>query len=100
MVGYPRHRVTLPLAHLPGGEHDLQFLGDQPGILIEGLVEIAQAEEDDGLRIASLYLEILVSNRCHGTILSGLFYRNSLLKESLKSVGAQHAVPMRLPAYN
>ena len=53
MNGFPRyeHRTLSNVAT------------DRCGIIIEGLVEIAQAEEDDSLRIAPLDLEVLASNR-------------------------------------
>ena len=62
MVGYAGHGDAVPLAHLPGGQGDLQLPGDQPGILVEGLVEIAQPEEDDGLRVALFHPEVLAAD--------------------------------------
>ena len=61
MTRDPRHRDALPLAHLPGGQHDLQLPGGDPGILVEGLVEVAEAEEDDRFRILPLYPKVLLS---------------------------------------
>ena len=50
-------------AHLPGGQHNLQFPSDKLSILIKGLIEITEAEEDDSLGILPLNIEVLLPNR-------------------------------------
>ena len=67
------------LAHRLGGERYLQLAGAELGVLVERLVEVAEAEEDDGVRVASLDVEILASDRGQGRASreeSGLFYTN------------------------
>ena len=51
------------LAHRFGGERDLQLAGAELGVLVEGLVEVAETEEDDGVGVAPLDLEVLASDR-------------------------------------
>jgi hypothetical protein len=58
-VGNARQGYPLSLADGARGEDDLQLAGDELGVLVEGLVEVAQAEEDDGLGEAALYLQVL-----------------------------------------
>src|SRR3989304_6788771 len=43
----------------PRREDDVQLAGDCLGVFIERLEEVAQAEEEDGVRVATLYVEIL-----------------------------------------
>ena len=42
------------LAHGAGGEHDVADLGDELGILVKGLVEVAQAEEENDVGVLLL----------------------------------------------
>ncbi|MBA7715254.1 hypothetical protein ES703_124295 [subsurface metagenome] len=63
MIGNASHRHPAPLAHLPGGQDNLQLLGGKFSILIKGLIEITQAEEDDSLGILPLNPEVLLPNR-------------------------------------
>jgi len=53
----------MPLAHLPGGQDNLQLPSGKLSILIKGLIEIAQAEEDYSLGLLRLNLEVLLPNR-------------------------------------
>ena len=45
MIGHTRQRHALSLAHRARGEHDVEFARDEFRIGVEGLVEIAEAEE-------------------------------------------------------
>src|SRR6185312_6536981 len=47
------------LAHRLRGKRDLQFCRDQPGIVVERLVKVAEAEEEDRVRIALLEFQVL-----------------------------------------
>ena len=57
------HRNADALAHLPAGEHDVQDARRGFCIVLERLVEISEAEEEDGVRKSLLDLEILAANR-------------------------------------
>ncbi len=52
---------ALALAHRPRGKGDLQLARDQLSVLVERLVEVAQAEEEDGVRVAALDLQVLTA---------------------------------------
>ena len=70
VVGHPGEWDALATANGPGGEDDVAGLGDDLGILLKGLVEIAQAKEDDRLRISGFDLQVLPARRggagtCH-----------------------------------
>jgi hypothetical protein len=63
MIRDASHRHPMPLTHLPGGQDNLQLPRGKLSILIKGLIEIAQAEEDDSLGILPLNPEVLLPNR-------------------------------------
>ena len=63
VVRNPGHRNADALAHLSAGEHDVQDPRRGFGIVLERLVEISEAEEEDGVRKSMLDLEILATNR-------------------------------------
>jgi hypothetical protein len=48
---------------LTGGQGDLEQSGRELGVLEEGLVEIAQAKEQDVIRIAPLEVAVLPHHR-------------------------------------
>ena len=50
----------MPLAHHSSGVDNIKLLRDNLGVLIEGLIEISQAEEDNSLGIPSLNPEVLL----------------------------------------
>ena len=52
----------MSLAHLPGGEDNIELTGGKLGVLIKGLVEISQSKEDNGIGIAALYPEVLLTD--------------------------------------
>ena len=55
-------RHPQPLAHGFAGQHDLQLAADQLRVAVEGLVEVAQPEKQDRVRVASLDLQVLSAN--------------------------------------
>ena len=63
VVGNPRHGVALPLAHLPRGEGDAEGRRGGAGVVLEGLVEVPEAEEQDDVGETPLYLKILAPER-------------------------------------
>ena len=79
VVGDAAHRdlVLLVLAPVAGGEGQVQLPAGQLGILVEHLVEVAQAEKEDGILILLLDLLILAHHRgelwhrCHPPLLWG-----------------------------
>ena len=50
-------------AHRLRGQRDLELFRHQHGVVIERLVEIAEAEEDDGIGVTALHLEVLAPDR-------------------------------------
>ena len=80
---HPGQGRAQPAAHRLRGQRDVQRLGDQLGVLVEGLVEIAQAEEQDRAGMARLQIQILPPNRCdHVRILHATVYRCSRCKRN------------------
>ena len=67
MVGHAAHRhlLLLGLAPVPGGEGQVQLLGRGEGVLVEHLVKIPQAEEQDGVLVLLLNLQILAHHGGH-----------------------------------
>jgi hypothetical protein len=63
VVGDAGHRHPQPLAHLPAGQDDVEDAGGDPGVVVEGFVEVAEAEEEDGVGEAALDLEVLAAER-------------------------------------
>ena len=61
VVGDARQGHTLALAHLSRGEGDLQLARDDPGVLVEGLVEVAHAEQQDLVLVLLLDAQVLSS---------------------------------------
>ena len=55
--------MSVPFAHLTGGEDDFKLPRSDFGVLIERFVEISEAEEHDGIGILPLYPEVLLSDR-------------------------------------
>jgi uncharacterized protein YciI len=84
MVRNPGHRNADALAHFPAGEHDVQDTCRGFRIVLERLVEISKAEEEDGVRKSLLDLEILAANRW-SRLEGGAF-----LRERRASVWQQH----------
>jgi len=66
VVGDPAHRDRLALFAIARSESDVQFAGGDHGVFVEQLVEIAEAEEQEGVRIARLDGVILLHERCGG----------------------------------
>ena len=63
VMGNAGQRDTLPLAHFPAGQGDIEQSGGRPGVVFERLVEVPDAEEQDGVRKALFDLEILTPHR-------------------------------------
>jgi hypothetical protein len=49
-------------AHFAAGEDDIEDAGGDLGVLLEGLVEVAEAEEEDGVGEAALDLQVLTAD--------------------------------------
>ncbi|MBA7648775.1 hypothetical protein ES703_56565 [subsurface metagenome] len=78
MIGDASQRHPVPLAHLPGGQDNLQLLRGNLGVFVKGLVEITQAKEDNSPGILFLNPEVLLSDRGQT-----LFHLKSILLEFL-----------------
>ena len=65
MGGNAGHRHLEVLAHAARGERDFQLGRCQVGVVVEGLVEISQAEEDDGVGVGMLDFQVLAADRSH-----------------------------------
>jgi hypothetical protein len=59
VVGHPCEGDAEVLADGLGREGDLQLARDELRVVVEGLVEVAEAEKEDGVGIALLELEVL-----------------------------------------
>ena len=84
------HGVPLPPAHLPGGQGDAQLPGCDMGVFIEGLVEVAEAEEDEDIGVLPLDAEVLSADGCgaHSGLLSAILpKRASTIKAQGKGQG-------------
>ena len=74
VVGHAAHggALLLGLGAVPGGEGKVQLLGGKLRVLVEHLVEVPQAEEQDGVFILFLDLQVLPHHGrhfCHGRVL-------------------------------
>ena len=72
VIGHAAHGGALlrGLVAVPGGQSEVQLLGRQLGVVVEHLVKVAQAEEEDGVGVLLLHLQILPhhgGHLCHGT---------------------------------
>ena len=65
VIGDARERHAKAAAHRLGGERDLQLARGELRVVVERLVEVAHAKEDDRMRVATLDLEILASDGRH-----------------------------------
>jgi len=76
---HPGHGDTQVLSHAAGGEGYLQLLGGETCIVVKGLVEVAEAKEEDGVRVGLLDIQVLAAYRRHSPStrygLSKPFYR-------------------------
>lgn len=52
---------TLFLTNRARCERDLKLAGHDLGVLIESLVEVTETEEEDGVRVTALDIEILAA---------------------------------------
>ena len=48
------HGHALPLGDVARGEHDVQLVRHRVGVVVKGLVKIAQPKEEDGIRVLAL----------------------------------------------
>src|SRR5574341_1222216 len=60
MMRDTRHRDTLFEADISAGQYDIQHLYQELGIVIEGFIEVAKPEEQDGFRKLPLHIEVLL----------------------------------------
>ena len=54
------HGDGLAFFAIAGGKGDLEFAGGDDGVFVEEFVEIAEAEEEEGVRVAGLYGVVLL----------------------------------------
>jgi hypothetical protein len=66
VMGDAAHGHLGAFAHFPAGKDDLQDLGREDGVVVEHFVEITEPEENDGVGIAFLDLEVLTPNGGRG----------------------------------
>ena len=59
---HPRQRHAQPLPQRLAGQRDPQLAADQLRVGVEGLVEVAQPEEEDGVRVLRLDLKVLAAD--------------------------------------
>ena len=64
----PRQGHLQALAHGLGGEDDVQLPGGHAGVLVEGLVEVAQAKQHYGVLVALFDPEVLAADGGQGIL--------------------------------
>ena len=64
--GHAGHGHALSLAHVAARQHDVELRRRRARVLVEGLVEVAEPEEDDGVGVARLHLEVLPAQGGYG----------------------------------
>lgn len=62
VVWYAGHRYFVAFTHLARGEDNLQFFSGDVGVLIKSFIKIAESEEDDGLWVLALNIEVLLAD--------------------------------------
>jgi hypothetical protein len=68
VIGDTGQGNPLVVAHRAAGQHHIADFGDDFGVVVEGLVEVAQAEKEDTFGILAFDVQILAAHRCgHGT---------------------------------
>ncbi len=60
------HGYGLTFFAIAGGEGDLEFARGDDGVFVEEFVEVAEAEEEEGVGIAGFYRVVLLHERCGG----------------------------------
>ncbi len=71
VIGDAGERHAQPLAHRLRGQREVQLARAELGVVIEGLVEVAEPEEDDGVRVAALDVEVLAADGGEGAVHAG-----------------------------
>ncbi len=59
------HGDAVARSHVPAGEDNVADRGDDLGIVVKGLVEIAEAEHNDGVGQLFFDAEVLLAERGH-----------------------------------
>jgi hypothetical protein len=77
--------LSLPL--FPAGEDDIEDASDNLGIFFEGLVEVAEPEEEDRVGEASFDLEILAAHWDHARVFGPALFADR------PKCGSTHAEP-------
>lgn len=65
MVGDAGERDAVAGAHVPAGEDNVADEGDNLGIVVKRLVEIAETEQDDGIGKLLFDAQVLLADRGH-----------------------------------
>ena len=63
VVGHAAHGYAVALAEFAGGEDDLEDGGGAFGVLVEHLVEVAEAEQQDRVGLLLFYVKVLTPQR-------------------------------------
>ncbi len=115
VVGNTGHGHAGALAHLPAGQDDIEHLGGNDRVVLEGLVEIAQPEEEEHVGITVLDIEVLPAERHHafagsgfpgGTADRGFSFGHAAFDRSQRTVRSgggrvpqQDTLPVRLATF-
>ena len=62
VVGHARQRHALVVADRPAGEHHVADARHRLGVVVEGLVEVAQAKEQDAVGVLALEGQVLLAH--------------------------------------
>ena len=114
VVGNSGQGNAMALAHLAAGEHDIEHAGGDDGVVLEGLVEVAQPKEEDDVGVALLDIEVLAAQRhdplsgrriAGGAADSGFWFRHPSLgldrwQRSFRRGGGRASLQDTLPIHN
>ena len=88
VVGKPRQLHELGGAVGAAGESDTQYLGGYDGVVGEGLIKVAHAEQQDGIGMFLLDLDILHHHRCLSYLFCHGLFLWCLKKRNYKKTGS------------
>ena len=97
VVGHAGHWHPLAPPDVAARQDDVEGPGDDPGVLVKRLVEVAQAEEQDRVGVARLQFEVLATHRRRRQVLgaekSELIERMSLEDGALPVPVPENSAP-------
>jgi len=81
VIGDAAHGNGLALFAIAGGEGDLELAGGDDGVFVEEFVEVAKAEEKEGVGVAGFDRVVLLHEGCGG------FGHGEVISKELSAIG-------------